>query len=186
VSPFDSLKICVDLNVWYSTFLADKKGRQNTIRQKIINIIKDGACSLEGQTYLVSSIISVGMLNKLRTVIEKDQKIPPDEIDEIIDSIAEYGTPILTLGGTGVHPMTDLEDSHVLDTAISSRSHFLVTDNFRHFLEHKDVQLIEEKQLAVYQLSDSHEVYIIKPDLLGQYLSRLDSTRLNAINRSFD
>jgi predicted nucleic acid-binding protein len=82
--------------------------------------------------------------------------------------------------------MTDLEDSHVLDTAISSRSHFLVTDNFRHFLEHKDVKLIEEKQLAVYQLSDSHEVYIIKPDLLGQYLSRLDSTRLNAINRSFD
>ncbi len=183
-SLFPKLKICLDLNVWYSAFIADKKGKQNTIRQKLISIIQDGACSLEGEIYLVSLIISHGMLNRLKTVIEKDQKLPPEDIDDLIGSIAEYTTPTLTLGGTGLNPITDLEDTHVFDTVIASRSNFLVTDNFKDFIEHKDVEVIEDKKLAVYRLADAHEIYIIIPNLFGQYLGRLDEHTLNQINQN--
>lgn len=185
MSSFPQLKICLDLNVWYSAFIADQKGKQNTIRQKLISIIQDGACSLEGEIYLVSLIISLGMLDKLRTVIEKDQKIPATEIDELIESIKQYTTPSLTLGGTGINPISDLEDGHVLDTVIGSQCNFLVTDNFKHFIEHKDIEVIEAKKLAVYQLTNSHQIYIITPDLLAQYLTRLDRQTLQQINRLF-
>jgi len=184
-SLFPELKICLDLNVWYSALIADQKGRQNTIRQKLISIIQDGACSLEGEIYLVSLIISHGMLNRLKTVIEKDQKLPPEDIDDLIGAIAEYTTPTLTLGGTGLNPITDLEDAHVFDTAIASRSNFLVTDNFKHFIEHKDVEIIEDKKLAVYRLADAHSIYIIIPNLFGQYLGRLDQETLNQINQDW-
>jgi predicted nucleic acid-binding protein len=175
---YPELKICLDLNIWYAIFLAEKAGKRNTVRRRILAIIQDGIGSLNGNIYLVSLIMSFGMIDRLREVIKKDKKIPPEKIDNLINSILEYTRPSLTLGGTGVHPISDSEDGHILDTVIANRCHFLVTDNFKDFIEHKDIEVMEEGVLAVYKFAISestnkfHKVYIIKPEvLINRYLS---------------
>ena len=35
--------------------------------------------------------------------------------------------PYIVLGGTGLMPMRDQEDAHVLDTAVAGQAHLLVT-----------------------------------------------------------
>jgi hypothetical protein len=60
------LRLCLDLNIWCAVLLADRKGRQSTVSQCLVEIVRQGNCVLAP----VQLVISWGMLNRLHLVLE--------------------------------------------------------------------------------------------------------------------
>lgn len=132
-----TLKLCLDLNIWCAAFLAGRKGLEGTATQTLVRMVRAGQAS----DIPVQLIISWGMLSRLRKVLEVDWGVSRGTVDPVIEAIIGYarmgaaGTaPLLTLGGTGLMPMRDSEDAHVLDTALAGRAHLLVTADFDDFM----------------------------------------------------
>lgn len=130
------LRVCLDLNVFVGSLIASRRGRQGTAAQLLVDTVRRGNSSL-GPVQLV---ISWGMLNRLRKVLEVDLKVSPERAAAFVQSLVSYAelgaerlNPLLTLGGTGVLPMPDEEDAHVLETAIAGRAGFVVTSNLVDF-----------------------------------------------------
>jgi predicted nucleic acid-binding protein len=161
------LRLCLDLNIWCAALLADKKGRTVTSCQTLVEIVRLGYCSFGD----VSLVISWGMLNRLRYVLERDLKVSPTTADNYIEVIQEYAllAPALTLGGTGVVALRDCEDAHVLETAIAGRANVLVTANFKDFISNQDTQLLEPNRQAIHR-SPTHQFHIVHPYLMAQWL----------------
>lgn len=109
------LHLCLDLNIWCAALLSEKKGRSDSSSQRLVEIVREGKCSL-GEVQL---IISWGMLNRLRKVLEKNLGVSSLATMMYINAIQAYAQQgvSLTLGGTGVIPIQDTEDAHVLETA---------------------------------------------------------------------
>lgn len=144
------LRLCLDLNVWCAAFLADRAGRHNTSTQRLVSAVRDGVSPLGA----IQLIISWGMLNRLRKVFAVDWKIDAETTDELIQAIVGYvhlgsdgASPQLTLGGTGMMPIRDEEDSHVLDTAIAGYTDILVTANMADFLP-RHIEVLTPDSLA--------------------------------------
>src|ERR1019366_1776753 len=144
------LRLCLDLNVWCASFLADRAGRNNTSAQRLVSSVRSGLSPL-GPVQLV---ISWGMLNRLRKVFILDWNIDHETTDELIQAIVGYANlgpggmgPQLTLGGTGLMPIRDDEDAHVLDTAIAASADILVTANMADFLP-RHIEIIAPERLA--------------------------------------
>jgi predicted nucleic acid-binding protein len=118
---------CLDLNIWCAALLADLKGHQNSSCQNLVKIAQEGRCNSD----LVQLIISWGMLNRLQSVLVR-LGINAADAFTYIDVIRSYASlsPSVTLGGTGVIPLQDEEDRHVLETALAGKANFLVTANF--------------------------------------------------------
>jgi predicted nucleic acid-binding protein len=74
----------------------------------------------------------------------------------------------LTLGGTGVIALRDVEDLHVLETAIAGKADFLVTANFKDFIE-RDTSIEIPDRHAIYR-SPAHSVHIVHPYLMVEWL----------------
>ncbi|MBW4554061.1 MAG: PIN domain-containing protein [Aphanocapsa sp. GSE-SYN-MK-11-07L] len=128
------LRICLDLNIWCAALLADCKGRKNTASQSLVSMVRQGFCLSSP----VQLIISWGMLNRLQKVLVHN--VSTQTADLYISAIAAYthvgvigSSPQLTLGGTGVIPIHDLEDAHVLETAIAGQATILITANFKQY-----------------------------------------------------
>lgn len=145
-----TLRLCLDLNIWCAAFLADKAGRSHTSTQRLVSTVRSGVSPLGP----VQLIISWGMLNRLRKVFIVDWGIDADIIDELIQAIVGYARlgaaraePQLTLGGTGLMPLRDSEDAHVLDTAIAGLADILVTANMSDFLP-RHIEVLTPKFLA--------------------------------------
>jgi predicted nucleic acid-binding protein len=64
-------------------------------------------------------------------------------------------SPQLSLGGTGVIPIRDTEDAHVLETAIAGKADVLITANFKDFIS-KDTEVVIPGRHAVYRSPDDH------------------------------
>ena len=76
--------------------------------------------------------------------------------------------PSLTLGGTGVVPLHDLEDAHVLETALAGRADWLVTANLGEFAA-RGGHVVKEGRLVVRR--DPHqELPIVHPFLAAAWL----------------
>lgn len=170
------LRLCLDLNVWCCAVLADQKGRQRTGCQNLVEFVQDG----KFYGLPIRLIVSWGMLNHLDNILQK----PPflmtfDESKCYIKGIVGYAIigPTLTLGGTGLVPIQDEEDRHVLETAIAGRANILATFNYRDFLTSKNPEIIPN-QYSIYETPD-HRLKIIHPFLLLDWL-RQDSPLLNA------
>lgn len=160
VAPGAALRVCADLNLWHSAFLADLDRRQGTVAQRLRDALYQGHSSL-GR---VQVVISMSMLTHLTHNLE--QAVPKwragrnrtpggthlapvplteperqyihgwvDSIGNLADSGPERVSPIVFDGGSLVAPSvdTDLEDSHVLATALSGGAHVLVS-NDAHFI----------------------------------------------------
>ncbi len=115
------------------------------------------------------------MLNRLRSVLEKDLKVSHTAAQLYIDAIkgyAELGTvgggPQLTLGGTGVIPLSDTEDAHVLETALAGRATVLVTAKFKDFISN-DTLIIIPEQHALHT-APVHVFHIAHPYLMMDWL----------------
>ena len=82
--------------------------------------MRQGSCAL-GEVQL---IISWGMLNRLQKVLKKNLQVSDLVANLYIDAIQGYVklNPQLTLGGTGIIPLQDTEDVHVLETALAGRA----------------------------------------------------------------
>jgi predicted nucleic acid-binding protein len=161
------LRICLDLNIWCAALLADHKGRQNTASQSLVEIVQKGSCL----SLPVQLVISWGMLNRLQKVLVQDLKVSTQTAELYISTIAAYThlgamgfSPQLTLGGTGIIPIHDTEDVHVLETAIAGKANILVTANFKDFIS-KDVKVVIPERHAVYQNPD-HAFQIAHPYLM--------------------
>jgi len=144
------LRVCLDLNIWCAAFLADKAGRSNTSAQRLVSAVRSGTSPLGS----IQLIISWGMLNRLRKVFVVDWGMDTHMIDELIEAIVAYARlgaeeiqPQLTLGGTGLMPLRDTEDAHVLDTAVAGFSDMLVTANMSDFLP-RHIEVLTPKFLA--------------------------------------
>jgi predicted nucleic acid-binding protein len=160
------IKICLDLNIWCAALLAERKNRENTACQNLVEIIRTGECS-RGKTEL---IISWGMLNRLEKVLIKDLKISPNAVQLYLKSIKSYTqlSPQLTLGGTGIIPLHDTEDAYVLETALAGKAEILVTANFKDFIT-KDTKIIIDNKHGIYQ-SANQKCQIIHPYLTVKLL----------------
>jgi hypothetical protein len=130
------IRLCVDLNVWCANFLAERAGRVGTASQTIIGAVRRGQCALGP----VQLIISWGMLNRLRAVLEREWQVPADIASSLTSAIAAFAahgpigeSPYITLGGTGIMPIRDEEDGHVMDTALAGRADYVTTANLADF-----------------------------------------------------
>ncbi|THD60938.1 PIN domain-containing protein [Phenylobacterium sp.] len=137
------LRVCLDLNVWCGALLAQGLGRKDTAAGFLAHTVRGGA-SAQGPIALV---ISLGMLDRLRTVLARDLGFGEGDADRLCELIAAYGRegPSLTLGGVGVLPVSDEEDRHVLETAWSGQADVLVTHNLTDFLEAGAETLVDEQ-----------------------------------------
>lgn len=165
--------MCLDLNVWCANYLAVQRGRSGTAAQLLVDAVRRGHCSL-GATQLV---ISWGMLNRLRKVWEDDWRISPDESGPLLSTIAQVAMrgplatdPYLLLGGTGIVPLRDAEDAHVLEVAIAGRADLLVTTNFRDFISYR-TEIIDPGQLAIHATSDTR-VLIAHPFIAAEWIRK--------------
>ena len=143
------LRLCLDLNVWCARFLGRSHGRTNTASYVLVEAVRNGASSLG----TVQLVISWGMVNRLRNVLERDMRASPSDIDNYLAEIIDYAQlgaaagPSLTLGGTGLLPLSDEEDAHVIDAAIAAETDILVTANIRDFLP-RHVEILTPGRLA--------------------------------------
>jgi predicted nucleic acid-binding protein len=167
----DPLRVCLDLNIWCAALLADGKGRENTASQSLVAMIRQGTFLCQP----VQLVISWGMLNRLRKVLNQDLKVSAQTADAYLGAIAAYAhlgalgaSPQLTLGGTGVIPLRDTEDGHVLETAIAGRADFLITANFKDFITQKTA-VVTPDRYAIHQSPDC-TVHIVHPYLMMEWL----------------
>lgn len=167
----DVLRLCLDLNIWCAALLADLKGRQNTSSQCLVEIVRQGVCPLGS----VQLVVSWGMLNRLRLVLEKNLKVSRSAADLYIDTIRGYAElnpastgPQLTLGGTGVLALSDIEDAHVLATALAGRATVLVTANFKDFISN-DTHVITLGRHAIHT-APTHLLHIAHPYYMMDWL----------------
>lgn len=165
------LRLCLDLNIWCAALLADLKGRQGTSSQCLVEIVRQGVCTLGS----VQLVISWGMLNRLRLVLEKNLKISRSAADLYVDALGGYAelAPAstrqqLTLGGTGVIALSDTEDAHVLETALAGRATVLVTANFKDFISN-DTRIIVLGRHAIHT-TPAHVFHIAHPYYMIDWL----------------
>ncbi|WP_013334670.1 PIN domain-containing protein [Gloeothece verrucosa] len=162
----NSLRLCLDLNIWCAALLSEKKGRSDTSSQRIVEIVREGKSFL-GEVQL---IISWGMLNRLKKVLEKDLGVSSLATAMYINAIEGYAQlgVSLTLGGTGIIPIQDTEDAHVLETALAGRADVLVTANFKDFISN-DTQLIIPQRHAIH-VAPNHRFHIVHPYLMIDWI----------------
>jgi hypothetical protein len=168
------LRLCLDLNVLIADFLAEAAGRGDTAARTLVRAAVEGRCAL-GPVQLV---VSFGMLDRLEAVLVGKLGVTPATARlrrELVAMIAELGPedgPALTLGGTGVVPVLDVEDGHVLETALAGRAGWLVTANLRDFTQPSRQRL--PVRLAAADLGvvvyPEHRILVVGPGRAAAWL----------------
>jgi predicted nucleic acid-binding protein len=170
------LRLCLDLNIWVAALLADRKGRTNTGSQYLVEIVRSGSSPVGA----VNLVISLGMLDELKSVIVEHLGLNIEIADAYVSAIEEYAKlgAQLTLGGTGVIGLRDIEDAHVLETAIAGKADFLVTANFKDFIVDRDTKIEIPNRHAVYY-SSAHSLQIVHPYLMLEWIRRGDMPNIS-------
>jgi predicted nucleic acid-binding protein len=170
------LRLCLDLNIWVAALLADRKGRTNTGSQYLVEIVRSGSSPIGA----VNLIISLGMLDELKSVIVEHLGLNIETANAYVSAIEEYAKlgAQLTLGGTGIIGLRDIEDAHVLETAIAGRADFLVTANFKDFIVDRDTKIEIPDRHAIYY-SSAHSLQIVHPYLMLEWIRRGDLPKIS-------
>jgi predicted nucleic acid-binding protein len=155
------LRVCLDLNIWYAAILADARGRSGSASQAFAAALRRGESPL-GPLQLV---VSWSMLTRLGSALRRKHELSPQTVEAALSAISlisrmgpDPAPPQLLLGGTGVIPLHDEEDGHVLDVAVAGRADLLVTTNFADFVTYRtDVR--ERDRIAIYSTT-AHRVVI--------------------------
>lgn len=165
------LGLCVDLNVWIAYFISLKHPRQGSATAFLVAAARSGRCAL-GPTQLV---VSWGMLTRLRMVLLRRTRMSHAAVDDALEEIAaaaEAGpfalSPLVILGGTGVVPLTDEEDAHVLEAAVAGRAHLIATANFDDFVSYR-TEIVAPGRVAIHRTGD-HEMIIAHPVEVARWL----------------
>lgn len=160
-----AFRLCVDLNVWVSHFLARANSLSGTATRIIVEAVQDGRAGI-GPVQLV---VSHSMLYRLQDVLLR-KGASLDTSTLLISQIAAFALlgpaqefPGMVLGG-GTEPTQDAkmpqfdpydsgtvpdrldaEDGRVLDAALAGDADALVTNNFRDFVHHQDIIVIRDR-----------------------------------------
>jgi len=130
------LRLCLDINVWVSRYLAIARGREHTAACDLADAVFAGACRL-GPVQLV---VSHAMLDTLEMVLRRipvTASFADRARDQVEAAAGSLCLPLGILGGTGANPLLDQEDAAVLGTAMAGRADLLVTSNKRDLLDIK-------------------------------------------------
>ena len=171
----ETVKVCLDLNIWCSALLSARKGNQGSVCQYLVKYAKNGFYDF-GRFYV---IISLGMLERLETVLQrKEIGLSTKAANFYVETIYARTTVIrqLTLGG-GLIALKDIEDAGVLETALAGKAQALVTQNFKDFtptynntkILNNNTKIIEPNNHAIYK-SAEHSLHIVQPHLMMQWL----------------
>jgi predicted nucleic acid-binding protein len=149
----------------------DRKGRNNTGSQYLVEVVRSGSSPVGS----VELVISLGMLDELRSVITEHLGLSLETANDYVLAVEGYAQlgAQLTLGGTGVIPLKDTEDAHVLETAIAGRADFLVTANFKGFIVDRDTKIEIPDRYAIYY-SSAHSLQVVHPYLMVDWLRKGD------------
>lgn len=178
------VRLCLDLNIWVADLLALHAGRTGTACQVLVDAVRRGASPL-GPVQLV---VSWGMLNRLETVLTRVLNVDRSLAQQYVTMIARYAAdgpsahaPYILLGSSGLLPLRDEEDGHVLDTACAGKASILVTRNFRDFEgtgTPSSARLITPGELAMHTTPDGHIVRIASP---GQVVRWFKDGRVSSV-----
>jgi len=159
------VRVCLDLNIWVADLLALHTGRSGTASQLLVDAVRGGDSPL-GPIQLV---ISWGMLNRLEAVLVRVLQVDPSLAQQYVTMIGRYASdgpnahaPYVLLGPSGLVPLRDEEDTHVLATASAGKANVLVTRNFRDFA-HPGIQVRTPGEFATFSTADGHLVHIASP-----------------------
>jgi hypothetical protein len=173
------LRLCLDLNVFVADLLAARDGRQGTAATALVDAVREGAGSLGP----IQLIISWGMLDRLERVLRSELGIEPATAYARCRQLARYARqgPSLTLGGTGVLPMRDIEDRHVLETALAGEADWLVTANLKDFAKGSRakmrVRIVVPGRLVVHRPAAGGRLIIAHPFIAAAWLRDPDAYR---------
>jgi hypothetical protein len=173
-APPPLVRLCLDLNVWCASLISSRRGKRTGSSQALVGMVRRGECP----TGAVQLVISWGMLNRLRDVYVGALAINPVDAGTLIRGIAALAkqgpagdAPYLVLGGTGVMPVRDEEDAHVLEIAVAGRAHVVATANLDDFTTYRTEALIEDR-VFVHQTGDGRSIVIAHPDDVADWLRR--------------
>lgn len=89
-----------------------------------------------------------------------------------IVAYAQFGpskdAPFVLLGGTGVVPLRDTEDLHVLEVAVAGRADLLATFDFSDFVSYR-TEVLKPGRIARFRTAD-HEVIIAHPAEIAAWI----------------
>lgn len=131
----------------------------------LVEAVRRGTCAL-GPTQLV---VSWGMINRLRQVFARKLVFSLLNVDSVVEEIilvARVGPssqgPLLVIGGSGVVPLDDEEDAHVLEVAVAGRARVLATANFADFVSYR-TKVLKPGRVAIHRTAE-HEVIVAHPE----------------------
>lgn len=117
------------------------------------------------------------MIDTLRHVCRTQLRVEATVLDPYLDTIVRYATegplgnaPYIVAGASGLVPIRDVEDLHVLTTALRAPADVLVTNNFTDFASAKDCQLLAPGELAVFPRPDGPALAVAMPKRMMTWL----------------
>jgi len=157
-----ALRLCLDVNVWVSYYLAIARGRGlNTAASGLAGAVFAGTCRLGA----VQLVISHAMLTTLALVLRR-MPVTTQFADMACDQIeAAAGRghlaepPSIILGGSAANAMLDQKDAAVLNAALAGQSDLFVTSNIDDFIRgsrartRTTVLSLQDGQPDVFRLS---------------------------------
>jgi hypothetical protein len=171
--PAPLIRLCLDLNVWVAAFLGERRERRTGSSAWLVDAVRTGTCAA-GPVQLV---VSVGMLERLQIVLVRAFRLAPDiatVLTASIETIAAAGPagdhPYLLLGGTGILPLRDVEDRHVLEVALAGRADVLATANLADFAGAQFAPFGNWNRAMVYQAPAALPLLIAHPDHVASWL----------------
>ncbi len=166
------IRICLDLNVWIADFLSTRRERRSGSSAWLADAVRSGM-SPAGPVQLV---VSLGMLDRLASVLTREFAVPPilaDALVRAISNIAEFGPagdyPHVVVGGS-VYPIRDVEDRHVLEVAVAGHADVLATANLRDF-DMDDIEKVGSgSRVRIYVPPGRNALVIAHPDHVCAWL----------------
>lgn len=123
------------------------------------------------------------MLDRLEQVLRSKLGIEAATAHARCRQLVRYARhgPSLTLGGMGVLPLRDLEDQHVLETALASQADWLVSANLNDFTKGSrarvPLRVVVAKRLAVHPTTNGGRLVIAHPSVAAAWLHDPDGYR---------
>lgn len=131
----NSLRLCIDVNVWVAFLMAIQNGRTGTSAQAIVAIVREMKIA-DRPVQLVVSLEMADTLERVLTRVGFTAARSHDFANSIVDLMKagpDHLDPHLLISGRDQLGMHDREDAGVLGTAIAAKVDLLVTDNLRDF-----------------------------------------------------
>ena len=166
------LRLCLDLNVWVADFLGTRRGRRGGSSPWLADAVRSGTC----QAGPLQLVVSLGMLDRLALVLTREFQVEADAAETLVRAIggvASFGPAgdhPHALVGSGVYPLRDEEDRHVLEVAVAGEADLLVTANMADFETADVLKVGDGARIRFYPRPGRATLVIAHPDQARDWL----------------